>query len=253
VSKKIVHFIILSLVVFILLVLLAFVGLPMLFASALEGEKSHDFGLVPVERPDTIFEHVFVLKNVTGHTLQLIDAVATCGCTTSDWPDAPVLAGEELLIPVHLKIQRSEHKGSKVRLKFETGEVVVLSIEGDGRFVQPMQCYPPDIKIVDGDTEGSRYVLSTEWYKVSKPPIPTFKTPEQITVVPDQWVLSTEGNTNRGTPDVWTLRFRIVLDGTLQENSTISFELPETPLYSVPIRQVKVLDKPKPVYDPNRR
>jgi len=253
VSKKVVHFSILSIVVFILLALLALFGLSILFGSALDGEKSHDFGVVQVERPHTIFEHVFKLTNATDHTLQLVDAVATCGCTTTDWPDEPVLAGEEILIPVQLKIQRSEHRGSKVRLTFETGELVVLSIEGDGRFTQPMQCYPPDMKVVDGDTEGARYVLSLEWYNVSTPPIPTFVTPEQITVVPDRWVLSTEGNTHKGTPDLWTLRLHIILDGTLQENSTITIELPDTLPFIVPVRQVEAHGRPQPIFDPNRR
>ncbi len=252
-SKKTVHFIILTFVVFLLLALLALFGFQMLFGSALEGEKSHDFGIVPIERPHSTFEHVFVLKNVSDHTLQLVDAVATCGCTTSDWPDEPVLSGEVVLIPVHLELRRSEHKGSKVRLTFETGELVVLSIEGDGRYSQPMQSFPPDMKVVDGDAEGSRYVLSLEWYKVSTPPIPTFSTPEHITVVPDRWVLGTEGNARRGTPDLWTLRIRIALDGTLKENSAITFEIPETPPYIVPIRQVGALDRPKPILDPNQR
>ena len=118
-SKKTVHFIFLGLAVFILLAFLALLGLPMLFSSALEGKKSHDFGVVQIERPHTIFEHVFTLKNATDHTLQLVDTVATCGCTTTDWPDEPVLSGEVIRIPVHLKLQRSEHKASKIRLIFD--------------------------------------------------------------------------------------------------------------------------------------
>ena len=82
----------------------------MIFKSPLSGEKSFDFGVVPIERPSRVLEHTFHLINTTDHTLKLADAIPTCGCTTTNWPDTPVLSGEELLVPVHLKLQQSRYR-----------------------------------------------------------------------------------------------------------------------------------------------
>ncbi len=222
-----------------------------LFRSPLEGEKSFDFGIVQIERPHTVLEHTFTLINRTNHTLKLADAVPTCGCTTTDWPEEPVGVGEELLVPVHLKIQRSHLRTSKVRLTFETGEVVVLFIEGTGRFKQPLRALPPTIKVVDGLKDGSRNMLILEWYELSSPDIPTFVTPEHVRVEPEKWVLGKRSDQKLGTPSDWTLQIYTYLEGNLAEGSSLLIEMVNTPPLRVPIEQAEHADRPRPILDPN--
>lgn len=243
-SKNRFHIVLLSLVVLGGLFIAGMFGLPALFHSALEGEKSHDFGIVDIERPFTILEHTFRLKNVTDHALQLADAVSTCGCTTTDWPDQPVQAGEEFIVPVHLKLERSQLRGSKIRLEFESGEIVTLKIKGTGRFIQPLQCLPPILSIVNGNKQGTRCLLSLEWYKVSNPPLPTFDTPEHIRVETNQWRLSKEGDYNRGVPDQWSLQLTVFLDGALEQESDLLIDVAKNPTLHVPLKQVDSVDKP---------
>jgi len=244
VSKSRFHILFLSFVAIALLVVSAVVLLSYLFSSPLKGEKSFDFGVVPIERPETVVEHTFRLTNSTDHALQLVDATPTCGCTTSDWPDEPVEPGGEFVAPVHLKLERSQFRGSRIRLEFATGEVVFLEISGTGRFIQPMETFPPKIPIVNGYEKGTRALLTLEWFKVSTPPMPTFTTPEHVRVVPDCWVLSKEGNYSRGIPDKWTLQMRVFLDSDLIIGSDLLVEMKNIPKFYVPMVQVETVEKP---------
>ncbi len=222
-----------------------------LFRSPLEGEKSFDFGVVQIDRPHSVLEHTFSLTNVTDHALKLVDAVPTCGCTTTEWPQEPVGVGEQLEIPIHLKIQRSHHRSSKVRLIFETGEVVVLHIEGTGRFKQPLRVLPPTVKVVNGLKDGSRNMFILEWDELSSPKIPTFNAPKSIRVEPEEWALSTRKDDQLGTPAQWTLQIYTFLDGPLTEGSELIVEMENAPPFHVPIEQVDHLDRPRPTFDPN--
>ena len=216
----------------------------MIFKSPLSGEKSFDFGVVPIERPSRVLEHTFHLINTTDHTLKLADAIPTCGCTTTNWPDTPVLSGEELLVPVHLKLQQSRYRSSKVRLEFESGEIAVLTIEGTGRFIQPLQCLPPSISLADGNNEGTRCVLSLEWFEEHAPTQPTFVLPTNVRVESDAWTLSKKGDKHRGTPDKWTIRLHVMLEGALETGSVMKIEVVKSPELIVPLEQVDSIERP---------
>jgi hypothetical protein len=216
----------------------------LLLSSPLRGEKSFDFGIVPIERPQSILKHTFHLTNTTNHTLQLTDVIPTCGCTTTDWPTEPVLAGEELRIPVHLKLQKSRYRSSNVRLEFETGEVVTLHIAGTGRFTQPLRCLPPSISVVKESEEGTSGVLNLEWFEESTPPQPTFTTPEHVRIDCDNWKLSKKGDPHRGTPDNWTIQMHVYLDADVGLGSEVGIEMTESPTLLVPLVQVESIERP---------
>jgi hypothetical protein len=244
VSKKSIHILVIAMVFMLMLVTTLFILVPILFSSPLKGEKAFDFGVVPIDRPDTILEHTFLLTNVTDHSLRLVDATPTCGCTTTDWPDEPVPPNGQFVVPVHLKLKQSRFRGSRIRLEFETGEVVVLEISGTGRFKQPLQSLPPAIRIVNGYEKGTRALLTLEWFKVSTPPMPTFITPENVRVVPQQWVLSKEGNYRGGIPDKWTLQMLVFLDSDLIIGSDLLVEMEDAPKFYVSLIQVDSVEQP---------
>ncbi|MDP7004603.1 MAG: DUF1573 domain-containing protein [Phycisphaerales bacterium] len=180
-----------------------------IFGSPFEGNLSHNFGIVYIERPWSTLEHTFRLTNKTNHTLQLVKATPTCGCTTTDWPKEPVPSGEDLVIPVHLKLRRSQLRRSEIRLEFKTGEVVVLHVEGKGRFKQPLVLTPNPIVIND---RRNRAVLKLDWYEDGVPPEVRFKHPPEIKLESSNWRRGKGANAHYGTPNEWTrvLEFEIV-------------------------------------------
>ncbi|MBT4530825.1 MAG: DUF1573 domain-containing protein [Phycisphaerae bacterium] len=240
-SKKSVHRLTLVLALTIAGVLLGnlFFG-----GSVLQGDSSHDFGIVSIPRPSSTLEHTFRLTNNTQHALRLTDAVPSCGCTTANWPKESVQPGDIFLIPVTLNMQRSQYRSSTVRLEFASGEVEVLLIEGTGRFEQPMQCLPPTVRVVPDDEEGNVCVLSLEWFQDTTPPELTFETPTNITITADSWLKSKKGNPNKSTPDKWTSRLRVVLKGVLETGDAFVVNLEGAPPLHVPLQQTEFIERP---------
>ena len=106
VRKKTTHYAMLVLLLLAVVAGCIFFVIPAIFSSSFSGKTSHNFGIVPVELPETTVEHVFSFINESDQTIRLVNAVPTCGCTTTHWPKEAVAPGEELVIPIHLRLQR---------------------------------------------------------------------------------------------------------------------------------------------------
>ncbi len=203
-----------------------------IFGSPFEGSLSHNFGIVQIDRPWSVFEHTFRLTNKTNHTLQLVKATPTCGCTTTDWPKEPVPPGADLVIPVHLKLRRSQMRRSEIRLEFETGEMVVLHIEGKGRFKQPLKLTPNPIVISD---RGNRAVLKLEWYEEGVPPEVRFNHPPEIIVVSSDWRRGKGSNVHYGTPNEWTMVLEFEMTEHIERDVSLDITMEGCPNLVVPI------------------
>ena len=244
-SKKYIHILSLALLLILGTVIFTFVIWPKIFGLPFSGETEHDFGIVQVEPPHTIVEHIFQLKNETGRVIKLVNAVPTCGCTTTDWPTEEVGVGKELLVPVHLKLQRSEIKRSKIRLEFDSGDAMVLKIVGSGRQLQPLSCKPHVLELVDGDTDGTRGILKLERYVSSPPPMPRVVTPEGVQVEFTSWRKAKAGDEQQGKPDEWTMQIAVFLAGLLAEDSKVEVKIEEAPSLFLDLKAVESKAKPR--------
>lgn len=222
-----------------------FFVIPAIFSSSFAGKTSHDFGIVPVELPETTVEHVFSLINESDQTIRLVNAVPTCGCTTTDWPDSPVGPDEELLIPVHLRLQRSQLRKSNIKLEFDNDEVLILQIRGYGRITQSLTCDPRPIPLVPDDKEGTWALLNLEWYETKPPRLPEVKKPESVIVKFENWILNRTRDANKGTPDRWTLKMQVFLQGELQQDQSIEFVMEGNPALVIPIEQTDFKERPR--------
>ncbi|MCK9343765.1 MAG: DUF1573 domain-containing protein [Massilibacteroides sp.] len=52
----------------------------------------HDFG--EIKEADGKVSHTFIIKNEGNMPLVLTRVIASCGCTTSEWPKAPLAPGK---------------------------------------------------------------------------------------------------------------------------------------------------------------
>ncbi len=224
-----------------LLVLIAIAGLAwamldFYFGRPLLGKLSHDFGTVPIEQPYTIVEHVFTLKNNTDHALRLKSATPSCGCTTTEWPESSVSVGDALVIPVHLKLRKSQLRKSRIRLEFDTGEMVILRIEGVGRFTQQMRISPPQLPLSMGPLGGAKGVIRLEWDGEERPENPIFQFPEGIEGEFDAWRFATSADSHKGIPEIWTIRLRLALEeASMKTNQVFTVTMPNMPVLEVPI------------------
>mgnify|MGYP001352251340 CR=1 FL=1 len=234
-SKKKTHVLLIISICVVIIAVFGWFVFAFVFGGPLSGIKHHSFGVVPIERPSSTLTHTFRLVNTTDHELRLTDAVPSCGCTTSDWPKEPVGAGEVLAIPVNLRLRRSQLRSSKVRLVFETGEIVVLRIDGIGRFTQPLHMAPYVPVLYPTAMQGTRAVLSLEWSDDSVHPTkPVIETPDGLRVEFDDWILSKEEDSNKGIPEVWTIRMRLFVDAETIDPLEFTVKMKDTPELVVP-------------------
>lgn len=224
------------LLILIAITALAWAVLAYYFSSPLGGQFQYSFGVVPIERPATVVEHTFRLKNITDHDLRLKSAIPTCGCTTTEWPEDIVVPGDDFVIPVQLKLRRSQLRQSQIRLEFDSGEMAVLRIEGIGRFVQPMSISPPSLPLKKGPLGGAKGVIRLEWDGEQRPQNPTIVFPEGVIGEFDSWRFSTKEDRHKGIPEIWTIRLRLLLeDEILAEDQVVSVIMPVMPTLEIPI------------------
>lgn len=231
-TKKTIH----ACILILLLIGAGIIAVLLLRNTTVSGNQSFDFGLVKISRPSKTLEHTFHLTNVSDHELRITNAIPSCACATISWsPDVVVAPGQEFILPVTLDMQRSQYRSATVRLEFASGEMEVLRVKGVAHFEQPLQCLPPTILVASDDSEGSRSIVSLEWHEDSTPPAPTFVSPENIIITADSWIKSRVGNPNKGTPDKWTIRLKIVLVGVLESDATFSIMQHSAPELIVPL------------------
>jgi hypothetical protein len=233
-SKKKMHIASVVAICICILAIGAWFVIPAMFGGPLSGNTRHDFGVVSIARPKTVLTHTYRLKNTTDHVLQLTKAVPSCGCTTTDWPKDPVAVGEELVVPVHLTLRRSQLRTSTVRLEFATGEVAVLRIQGVGRFAQPLNIMPPTPILYLKSMQGTRAILSLEWTAQEKPQKPTLTAPDGLQIEFDDWILSKKADTNKGIPELWTIRMRLKLSEPVVGLQVFSINMQGSPELIVP-------------------
>ena len=220
--------------------------IPAIFSGSFSGKTFHNFGIVQVELPLTTVEHVFSFVNESDQTIRLVNAVPTCGCTTTEWPKEPVAPGEELLIPVHLRLQRSQMRKSNIKLEFDNDEVMVLQIRGYGRITQALTCDPRPIPLLPDDQEGGTWaLLNLEWYDAQSPRVPSVVSPESVSVKFENWVLNKTGDANKATPDRWTLKMQVFLEGALKEDQLMELNMEGNPSLVIPLEQTNHRERPR--------
>ena len=80
------------------------ISMPEIFLS----ESSFDFGDI-IE--GEVVSHKFVIKNIGDASLLISSAKGSCGCTVPEWPEKPIVAGEEAFIQV--TFDSSNRKGKQ--------------------------------------------------------------------------------------------------------------------------------------------
>jgi len=244
-KKRNIHGVSIALLLIGIVALVFLVVIPLFFSKPFSGTLEHDFGVVEVESPQTTVEYVFRLTNETGGAIKLVNAVPTCGCTTTEWPKHIVKAGELLEVPVHLTLKRSEIRLSKIRLEFDNGENLVLRVEGAGRLAQPLSCKPHNIKIVEGDPIGARGLLKLEKFDEGTPSLPKMTAPENVTISMESWRHAKAGDVGQGKPNEWTLAFECLLEGALPEGSVLTIQYQDNPPITIGLEQSKSREKPR--------
>jgi len=190
------------------------------FNAVLVGEKTHDFGFVVVTPPNTALTHTFVLKNESGRDLILLDVVPDCGCTTTETFQDVILAGEELVLSVELKLRQSQLRKSTLRLLFEDGSVEFLVLKAEGRVDHPLRISSNPV-YVKSTGVIARAIIETEQFDGERPPLPVFTTPESVVLESAEWKLKSKMKPRSRIPAIWSMELSISTDQTISSQSTL--------------------------------
>jgi|TARA_B100000959_G_C14901821_1_gene591277 hypothetical protein len=235
-TRKKAHLFLVAIIGFLIVMVLGWGIYNYLFTGPIAGDLNHDFGVVMIDRPSTIIEHTFRLKNTTDHDLRIKSATPTCGCTTTQWPEEAVKPNDYFEIPVHLRLKKSEMKKSKIRLEFDSGETAILKIKGVGRFKQSMRVSPPSLPIPKTSLGGAKCVIQLEWDQETRPEQPVVSFPEGVNVEFDSWRFSKASDSNKKAPELWTIRMQVFFDTTVNpDDAFVSVTMPGAPTLKIPL------------------
>jgi hypothetical protein len=114
-------------------ILVAFFALTLIGASAQSPAKfkeiKHSFGKIKQNVPAT---YVFTFTNTSDKPVVVESAVAGCGCTTPEFPKAPIAKGKSGTIKVTYNAANPGKFTKEVTVKFlDAPQPIVLTIEGD--------------------------------------------------------------------------------------------------------------------------
>jgi hypothetical protein len=89
----------------------------------------HNFGKI---KEGTLATYSFVFENVGKTPLILTNVIASCGCTTPEWPKEPIMPGKKATIKaVYNSYGRPGQFHKAITVKSNGGLDVILSIKGD--------------------------------------------------------------------------------------------------------------------------
>jgi hypothetical protein len=117
----------------LLLTLLAFGGFAQKQAKAntevLElKETTHDFGSIPQGRPVT---YDFIIRNAGKTPLKLDNVMASCGCTSPEWSEAPIQAGAASVVKVGFNAAAEGRFSKNITISYGGSNTKVLVITGE--------------------------------------------------------------------------------------------------------------------------
>ena len=91
--------------------------------------QKHSFGNVPQHIPVTTS---FAFTNKSAKPLVIENAMADCGCTSPEYPKAPIMPGKTDSIKVTYNAENEGHFEKNVTVKFaKYSQPVILQIDGD--------------------------------------------------------------------------------------------------------------------------
>jgi hypothetical protein len=92
-------------------------------------ETTHSFGKIKQHVPATT---EFTFTNTTAKTVIIETATAECGCTTPDYPKAPVMKGKSATIKVTYNAENPGKFTKRVTVKFANIPTpTILTIDGE--------------------------------------------------------------------------------------------------------------------------
>lgn len=193
----------------VVLVVAAIIGVALFFIlrpASIQVDGSFHAGIVEIDNPPLLIEHEFLLRNVSSNVVRIEGAKATCGCTEFVPPDPQIDPGEEIVIPVSLRLENTGPKSGGVVLLLDNGERVNLTMSAVGKRLKPIRIAPNPLSLRG---RSVRPVMTMEWHSDTEAPqMATLTTTNGLLVETEPWALKAKAD-GKGRPSLWWARLVI--------------------------------------------
>lgn len=173
--------------------------------SVLEGESRHDFGIVLLDSPSSMFEHTFHLINDSDETVVIESAKPSCSCTTAELSTRTIEPGGSLDITARITLKASAHRKVSITLNLSDGDFHNLWVEANGRLRQQLKSTAEFLWVAPG-SPAVTVVWVEVWDDSENAPQPTLETPDGVTATFTRWDLHRKQNERYGVPAQWSGR-----------------------------------------------
>ena len=175
--------------------------------ASIQVDGSFHAGIVEIDNPPLLIEHEFLLRNVSSKVLRIEGAKATCGCTEFVPPDPQIDPGEEIVIPVSLRLENTGLKSGGVVLLLDNGERVNLIMSAEGKRLKPIHISPNPLALRG---RSVRPVMTMEWYSDTEAPdMAALTTTGGLVIETEPWALKAKAD-SKGRPSLWWARLVVI-------------------------------------------
>src|SRR5690606_21293393 len=128
--------------------------------NVLDGPRAHDFGEVIVPGTTAVeVSETLRWKNVSGEVLELIRVSSTCGCLVADPVQRSYDPGEEIAVPVTLRLTGSGVEQQSIRLDFSSGLSHHILVQATGKRLHDLSFVTSIVRVESEPVEVIAYYL----------------------------------------------------------------------------------------------
>lgn len=129
-------------------------------ANVLDGPRAHDFGEVIVPGTTAVeVSETLRWKNGSGEVLELIRVSSTCGCLVADPVQRSYGPGEEIAVPVTLRLTGSGIEQQSIRLDFANGMSHHILVQATGKRLHDLEFVTSIVRVESEPVEVIAYYL----------------------------------------------------------------------------------------------
>lgn len=205
-ERRTIHRIAIVILVLVGLVAAAYVTFALtLGRSVLDGESRHDFGVVLLDSPSSMFEHTFHLINDSDETVVIESAKPSCSCTTAELSTRTIEPGGSVDITARITLKASAHRKISITLNLSDGDFHNVWVEANGRLRQQLRSTAEFLRVAPG-SPAVTVVWVEVWDDTDNAPEPTLVTPDGVTAKFTRWDLHRKPDERYGAPAQWSGR-----------------------------------------------
>lgn len=169
-------------------------------APSFSGKRSHDFGIVFVDKNNPSLEYNFEIENDSSDIRTVARVRTSCKCTTANMAGKRFFPGEKVLVPVQFNIKKSGKKETKAVLEFANGEELVLKLKKNSRWKIPLYFRSSKLLIKPAAQGGRQFLIFESDTQEVPGRVITESDPSLKVLVGDWTRTRVSGN---GSPNMW--------------------------------------------------